>query len=236
MNRLFIFFLAAALAMTVFNSCMDDCIEGNGQETTENRDLAAFSRIDLGGSYKLLLTRDSASSFSIHTHENLLPLIKTEVDNGRLRIYSDENICEEVVIAISLPELTSLTASGAVEVEMTNRFAADEFELDVSGAVEARLDMQANKIRTELSGAGEIAYRGKTGEHEVTISGAGELNALELVAGKYDIHVSGAAECNIHVLNELNAQASGASSVQYRGNPGVINENVSGAGSIKPVN
>lgn len=236
MNRLQTLFIAAITALAVgLSSCGIDCMKGNGVEATENRELDEFSKIDLGGAYKLVLRQDSSvQSLTINADENLLPYIKTEVRNNRLRVYSDEDICDEVVIAISMKELTDIEASGAVEIEMTNRFVTSEFGLDVSGAVEARLNIEAQKIRTELSGAGEIEYQGKADEHKVSISGAGELKAADLVVNKYDIDVSGAAECSIHVLRELDVQASGASSIVYRGNPTEINQNVSGAGSVKP--
>lgn len=222
------------IASLFLNSCMmDNCIEGNGRETTESRTLDEFSGIEVGGAYKLMLTRDQAQSLAIRADENVVPYIKTEVRNGRLHIFSDENICDEVEIAISMAELTDISASGAVDVETTNRFTTGEFLLDASGAVEANLDIEAEKIRTRLSGAGEIEYRGKAGRHQVNISGAGELNAFDLVANQYDIDLSGAAACSVHVLSELNVQASGASSVRYRGKPSVINQDISGAGSVK---
>lgn len=226
--------LAAIIpAAAGLNSCGMNCMNGNGVEATENRDLDEFSAIDLGGSYKLVLTRDSLQSLRISADENLMPHIKTEVRNNRLRVYSEDNICDEVVIVISMKELKELEASGAVEVEMTNRFVTDEFNLEVSGAVEADLNVEAQKIRTELSGAGEIEYEGKAGDHRVSISGAGELRAENLVVNRYDLDLSGAAECSVHVLEELNVEGSGASSVVYRGNPSKINQDLSGAGSIR---
>lgn len=225
--------LITSLGFFIF-SCNTNCIEGNGRPGSESRDLPVFTKIELGGAYNLVLTQDSATqSLMIHADENLLPYIKTEVRDGALRVYSDDNICDDVKIAIAMNELTNLDVSGAVEVEMTNRFSTQEFQLEASGAVEATLDVEAEKINTSISGAGEIGYRGEAGRHDVRVSGAGELKAFDLVTGIYDIRVSGAAECGIHVLNELHVSASGASSVLYKGNPTVIKEDVSGASSIK---
>lgn len=224
--------IATTLAAALF-SCNTNCIEGNGQDASETRELPVFTKIELGGAYELVLTQDSTQSLTIHSDKNLLSHIKTEVRNNELRVYSDDNICDEVKLVISMNELSSLEASGAVEVEMTNRFTTSEFHLNASGAVEADLNVAAEKIKTEVSGAGEIEYQGETGSHEVSVSGAGELRAFDLVSGIYKIQVSGAAECSIHVLNELHVSASGASSVVYKGNPSVIKEDASGASSIK---
>src|SRR3546814_21172017 len=78
-----IFSMAAAVLLLA--SCDLDCIRGNGRETTENRTLDEFSGIDVGGAYKLQLTCNEQQSLVIRAEENLLPLIKTEVRNGKLR-------------------------------------------------------------------------------------------------------------------------------------------------------
>lgn len=235
MNSLRTLLLTAVPAAAVLlAACNDDCIEGNGVAATEKRDLDAFSQIDVGGSYKLVLRQDPVQSLTISADENTLPYIRTEVSGGRLRIFSDKNICDRVEVAIGIKELTRIDASGAVDIEMLNRFVTNEFDLDVSGAVEARLDLEAKNIHTELSGAGEILYRGNAESHRVTISGAGKLNADELLVNNYDIDVSGAADCSVHVLKELHVDATGASSIVYKGNPEVVDQQVSGAGSVRP--
>lgn len=233
MNKFSAFLFLPAVAATLLSSCGVDCLEGNGRLTTESRELPSFSSISMEGSYKLVLTRDSNQTVSIAADENLMGHVKTEVNNGRLRVYSDESLCDDVEIAINMPELNGLLVSGAVEVETTNRFVSPEFALEVAGAAEADMDFEADIIRTEISGAGEVTYRGKAGEHRVEISGACELDAFELQADKYDIQINGAGSCRVHVLSELNVRASGAGEVIYRGNPENIQQEISGAGNVR---
>ena len=227
-------FSAVAAAAVILSSCGRDCIEGNGVAATDKRELDEFTEVDLSGDYKVIFRQDPIQSVTIDADENLMAQIKTEVSNGRLRVYSDTDICDKITIAINVKELTEIDASGALELEMTNRFSTDEFGLEVSGALEARLDIEAREIHTQLSGAGEIVYRGKANSHQVDISGAGKLDAKGLTVNSCDIDVSGAAECFVHVLRQLNVKASGASSIVYSGNPGEVSQNISGATSVRP--
>lgn len=61
------------------------------------------------------------------------------------------------------------------------------------------------------------------------------MDALDLIVGKYDINLSGASDCEIYVEEELLVDASGASSIAYKGNPSRIEEESSGASSIRKI-
>ena len=56
-----------------------------------------------------------------------------------------------------------------------------------------------------------------------------------MVAETYDIEISGAGEAQINVTKKIAAEISGAGTVKYKGSPSEIDQNVSGAGSIKKV-
>src|SRR5690606_23789589 len=140
--------LITSLGFFIF-SCNTNCIEGNGRPGSESRDLPVFTKIELGGAYNLVLTQDSATqSLMIHAAETLLTYIKTEGRVGALRRYSDDNDCDDVKSASAMNELTNLDVSGAGEVELPNRFTTQAFQLEASGAAEATLDVEAEKINT----------------------------------------------------------------------------------------
>lgn len=69
---------------------------------------------------------------------------------------------------------------------------------------------------------------------EVNLSGASKLDAKSLQAQTATVSLNGAAYGDVTVTDRLSASISGAGALTYGGNPKSVQENVSGAGSIRP--
>jgi hypothetical protein len=90
-------------------------------------------------------------------------------------------------------------------------------------------------VRTQSSGASEIFLKGQASSHEVELSGSSSIDALDFVVGKYRIESSGASNSKINVLSDLRVKSSGASDVEYRGNPSNVSNDDSGASSVRKI-
>jgi hypothetical protein len=51
--------------------------------------------------------------------------------------------------------------------------------------------------------------------------------------GKYDVQTTGASECKINVLNDLDIHTTGAADISYKGNPAHVTTSKTGASDIK---
>ncbi|MGZ3929605.1 MAG: GIN domain-containing protein, partial [Mucilaginibacter sp.] len=72
--------------------------------------------------------------------------------------------------------------------------------------------------------------------HKLVAIGSGKIYALDFVVGNYDIQTTGASECQINVLHELNVNTTGAADIKYRGNPTNVNSSKTGSASITKIN
>ena len=79
---------------------MINCIHGSGHQTTENRKVDDFSKLDISGGFKVMLKQDSSLSVKISADDNLLKYVKTVASGSRLRIYSKRSFCDESPITI----------------------------------------------------------------------------------------------------------------------------------------
>src|SRR3982751_1352355 len=65
----------------VFNVSLNlSDVKGSGHVVTESRDVPEFSGIDVGGIYKVDVTAQKDFAVVVEADDNLLPLIRTEVD------------------------------------------------------------------------------------------------------------------------------------------------------------
>jgi hypothetical protein len=238
MKKIFTLLLAITASALLISLSSCNCKHGSGHLITEVRNIGNFSSIDIAGGYRVVVKQDSTvSSVTLTADDNLMQYIKTDIDGERLKIHSTHRICSsgQYLITIRTKNLSYFKASGAIEVASEGKITAKDIEFNLSGATKITLDLNADNVKTECSGLTELNLTGQAKTHNVNMSGSGTLNALNFVAGSYNIKTSGMSHCKINVLNDLNVNSSGVSEIQYRGNPANVNNNKSGISSLKKI-
>lgn len=144
-----------------------------------------------------------------------------------------------------------IEASGAAKFSLNGNF--DTMKTRLSGSVNGSLTTNAKEARFELSGAAKLSNKGTFGPTDVRASGAAVLD-LDGAANELDIEgsgaakintsdapsrtakvrLSGAANANIHVNEELSVSLSGACHLRYRAGDRlrILSQNVSRASSL----
>jgi Putative auto-transporter adhesin, head GIN domain len=191
-----------------------DQVVGSGQRLREKREVAAFTSIKTEGAYEIKVVCQQALSLEVEADDNIMPLIKTEVSNGVLRIKSSRgySVDHPIVIKIGAPNLEAINSSGAGTVEITG-LKNDKFEIDSNGAPTIRV-------------------AGETGTLEIEANGAGRIDAHKLRAAKGTIAVNGVTKIEVHANDELNVTVMGPASVIYSGDP-KVSKTVHGPGSVE---
>ena len=148
---------------------------------------------------------------------------------------------------ISCNEL-DLEASSASVIEVTA--SAKEVSIDASGASQIKAEVATDELNIELSGASVATLTGQVKDADIEVAGASTLRADKLRAANLELDCSGASKayalginCSVKAsgasavvvecLSQLNASASGASSIVYSGDCQVNILNNSGASSIR---
>jgi len=234
-----LFAILAGVAILVTSACRLGGVRGSGNMITETRNVGDFDRIEVSDAYKLIIKQDSAGSakITVNADDNLLKYIKTDVSGGKLHIYNHKKIRsrEGLTVTVTVKNLTEVDASGAVKVESDGKLTVKDLKFDISGATKVNMQLDAANVNTDISGVGNITLSGQASSHRVQSSGMCKLEAFDFVVGDYDIETSGAGKCNINVLNKLSVHTSGIATIRYKGNPKEVNDDKSGASSVKKV-
>lgn len=110
---------------------------------------------------------------------------------------------------------------------------AASFKLSASGASTFKGDVSANKMNYDINGASTTDVEGTTTDLIVSASGASNFRGGDLQAVSCKIEATGASSANINVSKTIDATASGASSIHYRGDASLSKVDVSGSSTIK---
>ncbi len=206
-----------ATALTASGGCfLFGGTTGSGTEATEDRAVDDFTEIRASGVYRVEAAIGPETSVTIVADDNILPLIHTEVRNGRLRIDTDGSIRPKVqpVIRVTAPSLEAIQTSGATKI-----FARD---------------LRGKSFTLETSGASKATLSGAVDELGIEVSGAADISAADLTAETAEVEVSGAGKVDLTVTQSLDVEVSGAGKVTYGGDPATVNKDVSGAGKVTP--
>ena len=187
---------------------------GSSNARREPRQVAAFTAIEVGGVINADISVADTASIEVRGDDNLVPLVTTEVKDGRLQIRTTKPVRPklDLVVHISVPNLSAVSLSGASHAR-------------VQGA-------RGDKLALDVSGSGAVTASGATREVAVEVSGAGKVDARELQAEAARIEVSGAGEVDVRAAKTLDVEISGAGHVRYQGDP-VIRKDISGAGTLE---
>ncbi len=195
-------------------STFNSSVKGSGNTLNETRAVEDFSAIDVGGVFNVEIVTGKDFSVNVEADDNLLPYIQTEVSGDTLEISTNERISSNnpILVRITAPDISEIKASGASKVSI--------------------IGVKNSDLAIDQSGVSEVTATGETSKLKAELSGSSVLKARELRSENADLDVSGASRAHVFATSDLTAEASGASSVTYSGNPASVQKDVSRASSI----
>jgi len=187
----------------------------SGNIVTEKRTISDFKTIEVSGLITVDVVTQKDYSLEIETDDNILKFIKTEVEDGVLKIYKTRGSFKKfkATVRISAPEINRLEVSGVTKTSVAN-LNTESFDVDMNGASKIQLDGRVTDLKVDMNGASKLEAKNLKAEN-VSIEGSGASRAYVTVAGK------------------LSSDLSGASNVSYYGEPGEIVKKNSGASSLR---
>lgn len=199
----------------IFNFSFFSSVSGSGNAASEKRVVSDFKSVEVGGIFQVEIVAQKDFSVEVDADDNLIPFIKTKIDDGVMKIETEKRINSHtpIRVRISAPDIESIEASGASKVSLAG--------------------VKNSEFKLETSGASKVTVEGETASLTVDVSGASKINAENLKAENAVVHASGATHVSVFVINQLRAEASGASKIFYAGSPKSAEKNSSGASSIR---
>ncbi|MBB6609552.1 DUF2807 domain-containing protein [Pontibacter sp. Tf4] len=212
---------ALLLAFVLLNGAAIAQVKGNGNLQTQTRKVSDFNGIKVSGGFAVEIEQGNTESLKIEAEENLMDNIKTQVKNGVLHIYTEGSINSRkgMKAYITVKDLNKIDISGGVKVTGLSKLKAGDFQLDMSGGSNVKLDIEAKKIFSNMSGASKVVLTGRADELKLDMSGASSVNTQDLIAKRVKVSTSGASSVKVHATDNLVVNASGASHVAYAGSP-----------------
>lgn len=232
--------LIALCAVLLLGGCIYTGMSGlvgSSALVTQEYDFDDFTAVQAGGAFRVNVTQGDEYSVAVTVNENVAPHLQVEQSGGTLRLglenlWNYRNVTLEA--EITMPELRGIALSGASHGTISGFSSDANFSANLSGASSLQGDITAGNAAVEGSGAAKIELTGAGGDLRLNLSGASNAELGDFPVQDADVEASGASHALVNVTGRLDANASGASSIRYVGDPelGTIRE--SGGSSVGP--
>jgi hypothetical protein len=231
-------------------------------ENAQQRKVPSFTAISVSSAIDLYLTQSDKNEVAVSaTNDEIRDHIITEVVGGTLIIRLGDRGSwmswrkwgnYKTKAYVSIKDINALTASGASNVHLINTIESPKMRIKLSGASDFKGNIKAGVLMYQLTGASD--YKGEVSANSIDIDGSGASN-IELLGNVDDLAIevsgassaklynltskgailraSGASNIGVTVTEILRASSSGASDINYKGNPNVKESSTSGASSIR---
>ncbi|WP_428654825.1 head GIN domain-containing protein [Runella sp.] len=227
-----------AFLLALLQSCI--FIDGDTHLDPKNPDnqtfdLRDFDQLEMGNAFNVSVRRSGQFSIFVHGDRRDISDLEAFVDrNGKLVIrYRNYRIRRyDMDIDITMPTLRGVDFSGAVNSNIEGFTNTRDLDIELSGASKSTVDGDWERVYVDLSGASTLTLHGQGLSLTGDLSGASKLNGFDYAVDNVDLELSGASNANVLVDKTLKVDASGASSLRYRGSP-EVRSNSSGGSSVK---
>ena len=150
----------------------------------------------------------------------------------QLDVLDSSGATHGIVADFSSTEKLDVTVSGASSVELVEVSTGDII-LNVSGAGKVTGNIEAKNMELEVSGASTVQLKGSAVNIAVDGSGSSKLKLADLKVENANVILSGASNGTINLDGSLDAKLSGASTLEYIGEPALGIMDITGASKLK---
>jgi len=203
------------------------------------RQVANFNEIQVRGPFTVHFSDGKNCDLAVSASEkSVRDMIVTNLVNGQLQISLGEKSWRgwqsnlKLKVYISAPEIKKITASGASDFIVHDILKSSNLDLVFSGASDFKGKIDAQLLTANFSGASDLTISGSVRDAKIKVSGASDFKGFSLNADNVEATSSGASSIKITAHKSIKAVASGASDIEYKGNPSSISKSSSGASSI----
>jgi len=212
-------------------------------KNAEVRNVGTFSAIKVSGAIDVYLSQGNSDAVAVSaSEEKYRDKIKTEVTNGTLRIYFDGdkfswNIGNKKLKAyVSFKEIHSLEATGASTFKINGTISGTDLDVKLTGASNLTGDVKFAKLVADINGASQVRISGRVDNIDINASGASDVKGYDLTTDDCSVKATGASDIRITVNKEISVNATGASSIFYRGDAVMTNVHTTGASTVSNKN
>lgn len=205
------------------------------------RNVGSFHQVEVSTGIHLILKQGSTDAVAVSASSpDLVNRIKTEVDNGRLKIYVEKDGWknwntknQNLKAYVTCKDIDALEANSGADAITDGNIHADNLKISLSSGAGFNGEISAAKLWVDQSSGSDMQIKGKVGDIEIKTSSGSDFKGYDLVSETCKADASSGSGIEITVNKELQAEASSGGDIDYKGSASITNISNSSGGRIK---
>lgn len=217
-------------------SCLLDGVKGNRNVITKNRNISSdFDALHVSYGIDVKLTMGATTSLKLEADENLHDIIRTEVEDGVLRIYAEKNIysSKKRTVYLTATELNEIKVTSGANVSTENTIKAEELTVSSTSGANVKLNLDVNEVSCSSTSGSNARLSGKANKLIVSATSGANIKAKGLEALVCEAKATSGSVVSVHATQELDAKATSGGNISCSGDPEIVKKNSSSGGSIR---
>lgn len=234
--------LPVAIGILILNS-----VSLFGQDKTvindknaEPRNIKSFHAVRVSDGIDLYLSYGAEAAAVSASEIKYRDRIKTEVENGVLKIWYDRDNVNQLLFNnsrnlkayVSYKELDAITASAGSDIRVDGTIKGNLLVMKISSGSDFKGNVDVNELTIDQSSGSDVQIAGKANTVIIDASSGSDFNGYNLISDVCTARGSSGSDITITVNKELRAKASSGSDIHYKGNATMVDISKSGGGSV----
>ena len=205
------------------------------------RNVGSFHAIEVSSGINLILKQGNTTAVAVSAATtDVLEKVKTEVENGKLKIYIDMHGLKSwngknknIKAYVTCAAIDALEANSGAEATTDGNINADNLKISVSSGAGFDGEITAAKLLVDQSSGSDVNIKGKVGDINIKTSSGANFKGYDLVSETCKADASSGSGIEITVNKELQAEASSGGDINYKGSASLTNVSNSSGGRVK---
>jgi hypothetical protein len=220
--------------MPAFAACVG--LGGNGNRTSETRDVGDFTKIEADGPYDVQVHQGDDKAVEVDIDSNLQSKVKLDVSDDTLHISADGTVYDLVSgphVLVTIPHLVEVRLIGSGNVIASKFDESDDVHMRDSGSGDLSFEGSTPHLLAEATGSGDIWLSGTTDSAQYQLRGSGDMDARDMIASSAEIDLDGSGDLRATVNGTVNATQNGSGDIDLFGEAQTDRLNRKGSGDIE---
>lgn len=199
-------------------------------------DVPPFKKVSVTSGIDLFLNHSSSVGLVVKGEQRVIKRVVCRVEGDHLFISLVGTITwsrsRSVEVYLDFTELDQITATSGSDVRCESVIKSPILDVRGKSGSDIYLPIEVKSLKMIMSSGCNISLVGQADHVKASIASGSNLKAHKLLTRKMIIDVSGGGDAYVFATHELHADASGGSTIRYKGNPVIKNIKSSSGGEV----
>ena len=193
-------------------------IKGNREVTETFKNLDNFSQIEISDDLEVFMTQSYSNGYRLKTDANLINVIKIEVVDSVLKVYTTSKIksSKKLEIYLTFQEINKITLRKRSKLTGQNYMRLPNMQLSCYDNAEFELDIESSELRLEMNNGTNGKIKLKSSNTNITLNDNAFLKGT-LTSETLDLSIYKRADMNVKgSCDNFNLVTTGSSDVKAK--------------------